>query len=444
MADKRSKSAVVEGANEFPGDGSAVGNRLAEMISELLDHAIQHNLRPALDRLGREFERQVADAKTTAIQEAREQIDNHFNAFQARLEIRALDVQTHTEQALEKKAKESVELIGQNVELQQQEASQKFSDAIRVRVMQMMVGEEDRMRVETGNAVKTALASLDENLNVEIAKFTERVRDRGADMVDQSLEKFKKAELDLADRLRRFEEIGTRLMTQLDSRAATVLDQASMGLATQMEEATTRVHQSFMRHIVTELSGKQTKFVEEAMKPLEEAAEQNLKRMRKELSRMVKEVGQRFVATIKRLEGSKMNFTQRFKLNAMTQRYAMFSDMWRVKVKRREEGTDGPRGRRVDTVAPPPEPVRPRPGQSAFKVQWQDPEQDHEKVVQLFNALIQAKKQVGENPDTINIDGFKRFVKQKTDQLKRDLKCQNVEYVVEVENGKVSLKAKGT
>jgi len=296
VADKRSKSAVVEGANEFPGDGSAVGNRLAEMISELLDHAIQHNLRPALDRLGREFERQVADAKTTAIQEAREQIDNHFNAFQARLEIRALDVQTHTEQALEKKAKESVELIGQNVELQQQEASQKFSDAIRVRVMQMMVGEEDRMRVETGNAVKTALASLDENLNVEIAKFTERVRDRGADMVDQSLEKFKKAELDLADRLRRFEEIGTRLMTQLDSRAATVLDQASMGLATQMEEATTRVHQSFMRHIVTELSGKQTKFVEEAMKPLEEAAEQNLKRMRKELSRMVKEVGQRFVS----------------------------------------------------------------------------------------------------------------------------------------------------
>src|SRR6266478_7256580 len=86
----------------------------------------------------------------------------------------------------------------------------------------------------------------------------------------------------------------------------------------------------------------------------------------------------RVEATIKRLEGSKMNFTQRFKLNAMTQRYAMFSDMWRVKVKRREEGTDGPRGRRVDTVAPPPEPVRPRPSQSAFKVQWQDPEQDHE------------------------------------------------------------------
>ena len=34
--------------------------------------------------------------------------------------------------------------------------------------------------------------------------------------------------------------------------------------------------------------------VADAMKPLEEAAEQNLKRMRKELTRVVKEVGQRF------------------------------------------------------------------------------------------------------------------------------------------------------
>ena len=41
------------------------------------------------------------------------------------------------------------------------------------------------------------------------------------------------------------------------------------------------------------------------------------------------------------------------------------------------------------------------------------------------------------------LDGFKRFVKQKTEQLKRDQRCQNVEYIVEVENGKVSLKAKG-
>jgi hypothetical protein len=147
----------------------------------------------------------------------------------------------------------------------------------------------------------------------------------------------------------------------------------------------------------------------------------------------------RMESTLKRLEGSRLNFTQRFKLNAVTQRYAVFADMWRTKVKRREEGREGPQGRRVDVPAP-----EPPPAPKSFKVQWSDPEQDSGKVNELFSALVTAKRQVGENPDTINIDGFKRFVKQKTEQLKRDLKCQNVEYVVEVENGKVSLKAKGT
>ena len=143
---------------------------------------------------------------------------------------------------------------------------------------------------------------------------------------------------------------------------------------------------------------------------------------------------------MKRLDGTRsMSFGQRFKLNGLTAKYGIFADMWRNKVKRKEEGTgSAPHGRRVDVPAPPAPAAQP-----GFKVQWQDPEHDHEKVDQLFNALVAAKKQLGENADSINIDGFKRFVKNKTEQLKRDMKCQNVEYVVEVENGKVSLKAKG-
>lgn len=169
----------------------------------------------------------------------------------------------------------------------------------------------------------------------------------------------------------------------------------------------------------------------------------------------------RVESVMKRLDGSRITFGQRFKLNSLQQKYAVFADMWRQRVKRKEEGTEGPRGRRVDVPLtppppPPPEPVAPEaaaaatPGPPAappppagrFSVQWQDPDKDHDKVGQLFEALIAAKRQLGENPDTINMDGFKRFVKQKTEQLKRDKNCQNVEYIVEVENGKVSLKAK--
>jgi hypothetical protein len=152
----------------------------------------------------------------------------------------------------------------------------------------------------------------------------------------------------------------------------------------------------------------------------------------------------RVETTIKRLDGTRtLNFGQRFRLNAMIQRHAIHADLWRQKLKRREEGREGPQGRRVDVKpAPPPEPAAPN-GPGTFRVQWDDPEKDPDKVGQLFNALMAAKKHVGENVETINIDGFRRFVKQKTDQLKRDMRCQNVEYLVVVENGKVSLKAKG-
>lgn len=143
----------------------------------------------------------------------------------------------------------------------------------------------------------------------------------------------------------------------------------------------------------------------------------------------------RVESTFKRLEAAKITFAQRFRVNAVLQKYAVHADMWRTKVKKREEGRDAPR----PPVAPPP-PEKP----TAYKVQWQDPEKEQGKVQDLYQALIEAKKKVGESPDSLNIEGFKRFVKAKTDQLKKDMRCQNVEYVVEVEDGQVRLKAKGT
>ncbi len=63
---------------------------------------------------------------------------------------------------------------------------------------------------------------------------------------------------------------------------------------------------------------------------------------------------------------------------------------------------------------------------------------------QLFQALVEAKKQCGQAGDALPLENFKRFVKQKTEQLKKDQGCRSVEYVVEVEKGQVRLKAKGS
>jgi len=137
---------------------------------------------------------------------------------------------------------------------------------------------------------------------------------------------------------------------------------------------------------------------------------------------------------IKKLQDSSgMNFGQRFKYNSLAQRYALFSELWRQRVKTKEEGP------RRTAVAERAERKKP----TSFRVDWRDPVKEPEKVDQLFAAFVEAKKKCGENTESLGPDAFKRFVQQKTEQLKRDFKCDQVEYVVEVEQGQVKLKAKG-
>ena len=67
------------------------------------------------------------------------------------------------------------------------------------------------------------------------------------------------------------------------------------------------------------------------------------------------------------------------------------------------------------------------------------------KLAPLPVAII-APAPVGDSggeDGNVAADAFKKFVSQKTEQLKRELRCEQVEYSVEVENGQVRLKAKG-
>ena len=137
---------------------------------------------------------------------------------------------------------------------------------------------------------------------------------------------------------------------------------------------------------------------------------------------------------VKRLaDASEMNYGQRFRYNALANRYALFSELWRQRIRAKEEG---PR----KTAAELREEQKKAP---AFRTEWKDPAAEPEKVDKLFAALVEAKKKVGENADNLAPEAFKKFVHQKTAQLKRDFRCEQVEYVVEVEDGQVRLRAKG-
>jgi hypothetical protein len=143
-------------------------------------------------------------------------------------------------------------------------------------------------------------------------------------------------------------------------------------------------------------------------------------------------------------DGGRMSYTQRFRYNSITQRYALFSDLWRKKLKIKEEGYRRPQdaylgiqGMRTDEeheARAALADATPKPFASSVS----DAEADHERVRALYDAMVKAKQGGAGVP---NFDQFKTFVKKKTEQIRKEYGCHSVEYSVDAE-GKLKAKAK--
>ncbi len=156
-------------------------------------------------------------------------------------------------------------------------------------------------------------------------------------------------------------------------------------------------------------------------------------------------------------DGGRLSFSQRYRYNEMAQRYAIQSDLWRKKMRIREEGYRRPQdallsvqGVRVneDREAKHHTAYGLSKGQSAdadgdrpFTVQCSDAAAEREKVESLYKALTEAKKKSGEKVSG-NLDSFAAFVKKKTSEIRKEKGCEAVVYSVEMQDGVVKLKAK--
>ena len=69
------------------------------------------------------------------------------------------------------------------------------------------------------------------------------------------------------------------------------------------------------------------------------------------------------------------------------------------------------------------------------------PAREPKKVDQLFKAIVEAKQKNGENTDNLDPLTFKKFVQDETKRLQRSLGCKKIQYIVNLEKGKVKLKA---
>ena len=157
-----------------------------------------------------------------------------------------------------------------------------------------------------------------------------------------------------------------------------------------------------------------------------------------------------------------MNFSQRYRYNEMAQRYAIYSDLWRKKSRIREEGYRRPQDALLSIQGVREEKEHEQQHHHVYGVSHaaaaaaaaqggtaSSPhftlhnvdKAEREQVERLYNTLVAAKKKAGEKVSG-DIKSFLTFVQKKTQQIRKQYHCENVEYTVEIAAGHVKLKAK--
>jgi len=146
---------------------------------------------------------------------------------------------------------------------------------------------------------------------------------------------------------------------------------------------------------------------------------------------------------------AEMNYNQRFRYGNLTQMYSKYREMFRKRAKQKEEGTVqrhfGAAAREIEKERAKKrsaETDTSSPVEYPFSISCKDPEQEKSKVELLFAAFRNAKERAGESTEKLTAEVFLRFVRQKTDQLKKQQNVDEVEYVVTLDGNQAQLKAR--
>ena len=147
--------------------------------------------------------------------------------------------------------------------------------------------------------------------------------------------------------------------------------------------------------------------------------------------------------------GAEMSYSQRFRYGNLAQLYSKYREIFRKRLKQREEGIVprhfGAAAREIEKERAHKRPSGSRSETSVqfpFVISCKDPDHEKKKVGELFAAFCRAKEQAGENTDRLTLEMFQEFVRQKTAQLKKQKSAHEVEYVVTLEGKHARLKAR--
>ena len=130
---------------------------------------------------------------------------------------------------------------------------------------------------------------------------------------------------------------------------------------------------------------------------------------------------------------SDLSFGQRYKLNALAQKYAVQNALWKRRLMEKEEG----RG----VFAQQRQGLEALTAAKMVCIVCSDPELEPEKADQILQAIISAQRELGRRVDNIDPARFQKYLCDKTKQIKSLLRCASVQFWISTEDGKLIFKA---
>jgi hypothetical protein len=130
-----------------------------------------------------------------------------------------------------------------------------------------------------------------------------------------------------------------------------------------------------------------------------------------------------------------LTYAQRFRLNSLAARYNSFRELWRRTMQGREEGRDA-----VSAARSGAKQENASDHSSSFICK--DAHRDVQLVKNLYESFLEAKRNCGESVENFSFPRFHRLVASKADGLKEKFGCKRVEFLVAVEGGHVSFRAR--
>jgi hypothetical protein len=153
----------------------------------------------------------------------------------------------------------------------------------------------------------------------------------------------------------------------------------------------------------------------------------------------------RIEQTVKRYSdrAGNLNYGQRFLYSNLVQAFVKMRDVFHKRLKKQEEGAQlrhfGEAARKLQAEREAKRNAQPVP---AVAVVCRDPEREPREVERIYTAFREAIERSGEPASKLTREQFEQFLRQKTEQLRKQNGTGAVEFVVSVEGGKAHLKAR--